>query len=174
MLEDSRDEFLLREVLEPWWGREVYEEWRQEASTERVAILHALLARGTPLWDTEPDGDRIGEGPEVWCDALALYCDAFGADPWTVYDTVPFPFFMRLLPEARRTIGRRSWRAAEVVIIPHTSKEERAKIMRKIQREAGLQLEGDLPAGDATEAEIAESRAELDRLFGVAKPEAEA
>lgn len=122
-MEGPEDEQLLFELLGGL-------EWSGAAD---IVILLRNFSEGSPLrfgrflreillqgYDPEEQTRRSKKGEGVpeeadWKLLLSEYCRAYpGRDPFEVYDEVPFPFFMEMLPEARREIARRHiYRALE-------------------------------------------------------------
>jgi hypothetical protein len=88
---------------------------------------------------------------------LSDYCQVYGGDPWTVYDTTPWPFFLALIAVQSHATARDLLRLAEVEILPHTGKKAKEGV-ESLQRRA----EGPLPPAQAEDPNAEPETAPLD------------
>lgn len=68
---------------------------------------------------------------------LADYCQVYGGDPWTVYDTTPWPFFLAMVAVQSHASARELLRLAEVEILPHTGKKAKEGVESLSRRAEG-------------------------------------
>lgn len=115
-LEDEHDVRLLFELLKGlnWHGAvDILVHLRNQMNNEPIKfslLLRDILFQGySPKEQTEKSKDPeekeedSKERKPEWDRLISKYCTAFpGEGAYQVYNEVPFPFFMEMLPEARR------------------------------------------------------------------------
>lgn len=77
-------------------------------------FIRDILLQGYEIKESDKkDSDESGPKEINWQKLTSDYCRAYpGRDPWQVYNETPFPFFMEMLPEARREQARQKFNAA--------------------------------------------------------------
>lgn len=100
---------------------------------------HARKVVSTPKSD--PDAEARAQkkkAPETdFRLVIADYCQVYGGDPWTVYDTTPWPFLLSLIAVQSHATARDLLRLAEVEILPHSGKAAKAGIESLTRRAEG-------------------------------------
>ena len=158
-------EYLRDKLLRRWFPSDFHAAFVAAPLYVQAVTLHHLLFHGAEQAD---GGDGKGDserdsGPEIgWTDMLGLYCTAYRADPWTVYDQVPFPFFLTMVALADQHLARDALRAAEVAIVPHA--KSGTGIIQALRRRAGFGAGA--ATGQASKERIAADRAALRAMFG--------
>lgn len=176
---DSKDEELLFELLaELGWqgGADVIILMRNLSDRDPIGFgrfIRDILLQGydpeqqTRKAEKDNDGDKQEAAPD-WKLLLSEYCRAYpGKDAFDVYDQTPFPFFMEMLPEARREKARRHiYHALEAGAGFGGGK----KVMEAWQRQAGYTTDteekADKYSEDMTPEQIESERRKLNERMG--------
>lgn len=107
--------------------------------------------------DQDDDAD---EDPHAWLDVLFDYCLTFRCEPWSTYQTLPFPFLKASAPYVRRASAKKTLGEADIELLPHMKKQARHEFIRRVVRDARRGRRR-VKATPRTEADV---RAEMDRL----------
>jgi len=147
-MEDQDDIELLMELLAKleWHNSiDILVHLRNEfnhSPTSFSRLLQNLLLQGyDPEIQTKKSQEHEDEDSTDinWKLLLSQYCRAYpGEEPFKVWNEVPFPFFMEMLPEARQEEARQHIYGAFESAFAMGGSEE---IMEKWQRKAGWQTE---------------------------------
>jgi len=117
-IEDSHDVRLLFDLLKKlnWDGAvDIFVHLRNQLESEPIKfslLLRDILFQGyDPEEQTQKSKDKeekeSAESRPDWKRLISQYCTAYpGADPNDVWEHTKFPFFMEMLPEARRKEAR--------------------------------------------------------------------
>lgn len=161
----------LNDVLRGWLPPEVYTHVVELVPTAFTSVLRRLLDDGGDLGAPAPKpGKKASRSPLPYDVVLADVCDVYGADPWVVLSTWPWPLFLRLARSARTASARTLRRWAEIEILPHTGKNAKSAIDRLDARADGEDLQNpNAPIPGASAEEIQASRERLRALWGVGK-----
>ena len=143
-----------------WLPGPVMEWYRQAGFLEQARFLHHALFAGADMGERKDKGEEGGEekapaSDTDWIDLLAAYVGVYGGEPWRVFDTVPFPFFLTLVVRVDRQLARQHLYQAEMVLLPHLGKEG-DKVLGRIRTRAGFSSA--LLGGDSEEDFVAEAR----------------
>ena len=158
--------YLLLTVLPGWFPADFVPVFDDMDLAAQLKCLTHLMYQGIvrPKKRGEGDGDEEGDRkPAEWDDVVGTYCMTYHADPWYVYNEVPFPYFMTMVLRADRQLARHTLAHLELHDLPHVGKG-RKNIILKLQRRAGHGNSGVPRKG--TRKEIREGRAKLRELFG--------
>lgn len=105
-------------------------------------LLQNLLLQGyDPEMQTQKSKDKedVDSTGVNWKLLLSQYCRAYpGQEPFKVWNEVPFPFFMEMLPEARQEEARQHINAAFESAFAMGGSEE---MMESWQKQAGWETE---------------------------------
>ena len=170
---EEGDVELVDDVLGEWLPLEVLQYLATLKLAARDRILRGLLFGGVDLEAAKRRRKKKTEGedaeqekrPTSWRVMLSDYCQVWGGEPWTVYTTVPFPFFVAMLAEADRAAARDILRWAELEILPHTGKAAE-KILGRLKRRAEPERPEDEVGSYAPPEVIARERAKLKARMG--------
>ena len=128
-------------------------------AVEQMKCLSHLLYEGV-----RPGKKKKGDGsPPNWEDMIGLYSMAYRSDPWSVYNNVPFPFFLNMVNRADKQMARNVLSQVELFSLPHMGKKGDS-VLRRLKMRAGYSTDASR-AGSGKE--VAEGRSRLKSLFGV-------
>lgn len=170
---EEADMLALMDLLEEWLPPEVVADLllMEPVAMLRtvVQLLDAHARRVVPPGDS---GDAAPGTGKEWDIRAALWdwcAIAGGADPWQVYNSTPWPFFLALSAVRDAAAARNALRAVEVELVPHVGKHAR-KVIDDLRRRAGITAE---PVADCAPPEVIERDREiLVRMFGVRRDDA--
>ena len=161
MAGNPEDLDMLREsVLLPWLGPDFMDATEILTISGFIKLLRHLLFVGAPAPKEEDDEKRETQEGDPWADALALYCQVYGGEPWAIFNTVPFAFFLQMMSRADRSSARASLRAVEVALLPQSGKDG-TRMLRSMQDRAGWGKARE----KASKKDLEKDRAALRRLF---------
>ena len=154
--------YLRRRRLPLWCPPDFLKAFDLISKLDQARLLRHLLYWGAmlPEPDESSDSDRAPEDevePDDYADLLCTYCAVFGSDPWTVWTTMPFPFFLTVMGRVDRHMARLNLRNAEVALLPHAGKRGNA-MLKSIKARAGFR------ARKLTEADYEKDRDALERF----------
>jgi hypothetical protein len=69
----------------------------------------------------------------IWHLLLGRYCATFGGEPWIIYTTTPWSFFLLMLDEARRIEGEKTFQIMEATNIANMEKKDRNKVASRVE-----------------------------------------
>lgn len=157
--EDKWSHYLMLTILPRWFPSEFLTVFDRLSDGKQVECLSHLLYTGV----VRKKSKRKSRGqPPGWDDLLGTYALAYNADPWQVYNEVPFPFFLNMVQRADRQLARHTLARLELMDLPHMAKGRRA-VLKRIQYRAGYYD----PTQGAPRKEIERDRAALRSMFGV-------
>jgi len=173
---DDSDGAVVEDALQRWLPIDVLAWLTLLSAKKRAIVLQGLLFQGVDLEgmrervkrreERAKKDERKPASPRLdWRLALSDYCQVYHAgNPWVVYKTTPFPFFMSFLDVSGAASARELLRWVEVEVVPHLGKHAQSFVdgMRKRAEDA---QDGPRPAC-ASKEEIERDRAALKAELG--------
>lgn len=169
---DRCDAEMVFDLLEDWLPDELFDAVAGLQLEEALTLVRTLLDDGTTGNEQQDDDSGDDDNDDAGVKDVTLlfgdYCQVYGGDPWTVYTTTPWAFFIGFLRRINAAAARDLLRWSEIEILPHSGKAA-AKTLRSLQRRAQGIVDKRPPAFAPSEV-IQRDRAALRKLFG-APPE---
>ena len=149
-------EGVFNDVLCRWLPERLTDLFVREDVVKRVVVDHVLkfVLEGVP----EPEKAKTKAGRTMKSPFLSMvgsYCRTYGTDPYTVYCTTPWPFFLLFASEVRRQAAITQITQMKAFSTTHMKKDAHAKMMREIESDMGIITEA------ANEAEAARQGLEM-------------
>lgn len=174
---DDADAELVDEVAQRWLPAEVIRYLGELPTRQKLDILKGLVFQGANLdamrrraASQHARARARGDDPPDhmdWRLALSDYCQIFHAgDPWGVYCSTPFPFFLSMLEVAGAASARDLIRWLEMEVIPHMAKGSQKAIERLQHRATPRPIPEDPYGLTAPPEVIARDREALKREMG--------
>ncbi|MDZ7658089.1 hypothetical protein [Fodinibius sp.] len=158
-MEDDEDvRLLMQQVRKLDWlgGIDIIVHLRNQMHGDPFAfstLLKDIILQG---YDPEKQTKKAKESDEEdiprevdWKRLLSEYCRAYpGREPFKVWDEIPFPFFMEMLPEARKEEARQHINSAFEASFAMGGSE---KMMETWQEKAGFETQKEQKESEYTE-----------------------
>jgi len=157
-LQDEDDRSLLFELLNglDWSGaidiniqlKRLYNNNRQDFAEFVQSILMQGYDPEEQAKKAKDDDSDSRSVDDNWKLLVALYCRTLGGDAFEVYERTPFPFFMEMLPEARKEEAKSHIQAALENSFAMGSNKE---MMESWQKQAGYKTKQESDAENITD-----------------------
>jgi hypothetical protein len=135
---DEADRALAEPMLRAWLTEPVFEAARvrpeivEQLLYAGVRIEAAASAKPAPGQDQQP-----GESQKARLDTvLARYCAGYGADPWMVWERVPFGFVLEMSSELEAVRAADMLDAIRAASVPHLKPGAQRKELSRLLRQA--------------------------------------
>ena len=167
--EEEHLSLLMLTIIPGWFPEPFIPVFDDMEVVKQVETLRHLLYTGVvpqkrpEKAEGDEEGDPSPPEPPKWDDLLGSYCMVYSADPWQVYNEVPFPFFMNMVNRSARQLARSALSQVDLFQLPHMTKNARKSTMNRLNQQAGYKGK----VTHASKKEINKGRARLKALFGV-------
>ncbi len=137
---DDADTEVFRDAVRRWLPASIADSLvADDADRGRTATLVlGLVLEGVEPAKATPSKKGAREIKSPTLHTLGFYCRIYSADPWTVYTTTPWPFYLLFLQESRRQQASKSLSDMRSSMVSGMSSNGIRKMTRDLEKDLGF------------------------------------